>query len=567
MVAEKSKEKLKAFLLFSFFALFLILIIFNLYRLQIKEGNYYQAIALGQRMRLKEISGERGGIFFNGGKISLAENKAIGNFLLFAKKINSEERNELVQWFKKIGFNKEDIDYIFSRKISRGEIKADEVIKAPPKIKAIKNFQLIKGRKRIYPQKEIAGHIVGFTNDDGIGQYGLEGYYNGILKGKEYLLQKGVSPFGYLTNFSQDNSGGKKNLKGADLILTIDYNIQYLANKLMEKAAEEWGIDSGQIIIEDPLSGKILAMVNYPEYDPNNYKKIKDFSKFINPSIQELFEPGSIFKPLVMAAAIEEGIIEPTTTYIDKGYVDLGGRPITNFEKKVWGKRTMTEVLEHSINTGAVFAEQKLGAKKFLNYLAKFGLFKKTGIDLQGEEYSENKRLKNGYPRDIAVASFGQGIEVTPIQVVEAFSAIANGGKLMKPYVVEKIINEKGKSIRSLPKIIGYPISPLTSAKVTAMMVSVVKNGSGRRARISGYDIAGKTGTAQVALPNKRGYFENKTIQTFVAFFPAIKPRALILVKFDNPKHSIAAAVSTAPTVKAIIRYLINYWQIPPGRY
>jgi cell division protein FtsI (penicillin-binding protein 3)/stage V sporulation protein D (sporulation-specific penicillin-binding protein) len=256
-----------------------------------------------------------------------------------------------------------------------------------------------------------------------------------------------------------------------------------------------------------------------------------------------------------MAGALEEGKITPKTTYIDKGIVKIGGYTIYNYGKKVWGKRTMTEVLEKSINTGAVFVERKLGNNLFLKYIENFGFFEKTGIDLP-EIYSENKEFKKGYEINFATASFGQGIEITPIQLVRAYCAIANGGRLVTPY-----LNSDKKPELSKPVI-----SSKTASQLATMLVSVVDNGFAKPAHIPGYYIAGKTGTSQVPFTSlgikKRGYSE-KTWQTFIGFFPAFDPQFLILVKLDNPKTK-NSEYSAVPIFHDLAEYIINYYQIPP---
>ena len=307
-------------------------------------------------------------------------------------------------------------------------------------------------------------------------------------------------------------------------------------------------------------------MANFPAFDPNEYSKVEDISVFKNAIIQKIFEPGSIFKPITLAAALEEKKITPQTTYVDPGVIKIGGWPIYNYEKRTYpGQITMTEVLEKSINTGAVFAKNQVGNKKFLEYVEKFGFFKKTDIDLQGEIYSENKNLKIGYEVNFATASFGQGIEMTPIQITRAFCAIANGGKLVKPFVVKEISNNSGKKETQV-EISESIISPKTASQLTAMLVSVVENGYGKGARIPGYYIAGKTGTAQVPWTslgiNKSGYSE-RTWQSFIGYAPAFNPKFLIMVKLDNPKTK-TAEYSAVPIFHDLAEYIINLWQIPP---
>jgi len=222
----------------------------------------------------------------------------------------------------------------------------------------------------------------------------------------------------------------------------------------------------------------------------------------------------------------------------------------------------MTQVLENSINTGAVFAGQQVDHKTFFDYLDKFGFISKTGVDIQGEAYSSNSSLKNGPDMNYATASFGQGVELTPMQIARGFCALANGGKLVKPYIVEKIVQGQDE-VYTRPEISQPILSQQTTSQLNSMLVSVVDNGFNSVAKIPGYYLAGKTGTAQVPLKNGRGYEPDKTIQSFVGYGPAFNPQFLILVKLDNPKVS-KSALSAVPIFKQLAQYIINYWQIPP---
>ena len=263
-----------------------------------------------------------------------------------------------------------------------------------------------------------------------------------------------------------------------------------------------------------------------------------------------------------MAIAINEGKITPETTYEDTGSISFGTKTIHNFANEIYGKQTMTEVLENSINTGAVFASQQVSHQTFLNYIDKFGFTEKTGIDLQGEVSSRNDVLRNASDMNFATASFGQGIELTPMQIVKGFSAIANGGKVVKPYIVEKITNGRDE-MSTKPQFSEQIISKQTVSDITSMLVNVVDKGFNKVAKIPGYYIAGKTGTAQVPLKNGKGYEPDKTIQSFVGYGPAYNPQFLILVKLDNPKVP-KSALSAVPVFKELAQYIINYWQIPP---
>ena len=291
----------------------------------------------------------------------------------------------------------------------------------------LKNLSWQNEPDRFYPQGEMASQTIGFLGGEGYGQYGIEGYYDDVLAGKKGMQE---NPYGINSIFFDSDS---ILLDGSDIYLTIDYNIQFQAEQLLKEEKKKNDIDSGQIIVMKPDTGKILALANFPNFNPNQYSKQSDLSIFQNSATQKLFEPGSVMKAFTMASAINEGKITPDTTYFDTGIVTIGPDSIHNFNNEKMGEQTMTQALENSLNTGAVFAQQKLDNKTFINYLNKFGFFEKTGVDLQGEVYSQNNNLKKGPDFNFATASFGQGIETTAMQVARAYCALANGGKLVKP--------------------------------------------------------------------------------------------------------------------------------------
>ncbi len=497
-------EKFKTRIIFAVFILFTGVIIWRLVYLQIKQGKYYEVLALGQQVSFEENSGSRGNILLLDGS-PLAQNKLKKIVYAFSQKIKQEDLDKIGQGLADIlGEKKADI----LQGISSGVFKKEVSDEQAEKIKK-ENWEGVSVNEvsaRFYPHKNLASHLLGFVNDEKNGQYGLEAYYNDILQGKTSTIGQAKSPFGYLVFLSESEQDFS--LQGVDLVLTLDFQIQSFAEKILKSAVEKWQADAGQILVEEPSTGKILAAAFSPNFDPNQYSQYSNEDKigiFLNSSIQKIFEPGSVFKAITMAAGLEEGLVTPDTKYTDTGFVDLGGPLIYNFDKRKYGEQTMTNVLEKSLNTGAAFVEQKLGGTKFLQYAEKFGLFEKTGIDLSGEVFSSNENLKSGYPRDFATASFGQGIEITSMQLVRAFGALANGGKLMKPYLVEKVIENGGEKIVNQPQVQRQAILPETSSVITSMLVSVVENGSGKRVKQKGYYIAGKTGTAQVAEKGK-GY-------------------------------------------------------------
>jgi len=372
----------------------------------------------------------------------------------------------------------------YSQSISAKNIAAANKLK-------IKGANGVSQMDRSYPMDFLASHVLGFVGYSGkqrAGQYGIEGYYDSILGGK--------------------NSD--------DLILTIDKNIQEIVEAKLSETLKKWSSISGTIIVQDPKTGNILAMASSPSFDPNNYSDY-DFKNYLNPAVQQLYEPGSSFKPITMAGAINIGAVAAETTYTDTGAATVADRVIKNFDEKAHGVKTMREVLELSLNTGAVFVENKMGDDAFLNTAVAFGFGQKTGIDLSGEINGNISELYNNRKINFATASFGQGIAVTPIQLINAYSVIANGGKLMKPNVVREIDSTDGKKQTIKPKILGAPITEKTAKTIQSMLTDVVDKGFDK-ARIKGYDVAGKTGTAQI--PDQSGGYmgEDQFIHNFVGF-------------------------------------------------
>lgn len=533
-------------LVFVFIIILSAVIIGKLFSLQILKGDFYKALSQGLRSPLGENQLKRGEIFLTDGK-PLAIN--IDESLVFASpsKINDFKETarvlaEILNLDENFILDKIKGDNFYS--VIKKKLNEKEV--GDLKNSNLEGIVLAQETGRYYPQENFASHIIGFLGAQGIGQYGLEEYFNEILSGE---------------------TGFWKSKKGSDLLLTVDYNIQFEAEKLLQKAKDDLEIEAGQIIVLEPESGRLIALAALPNFNPNQYEEYAregNLKIFKNGASQELFEPGSVFKPITMAAALDQEKITPQTEYRDEGLVKIGGSTIFNYDQRVYGVQSMTNVLEKSINTGAVFAESQVGHKIFLDYAKKFGIFERTGVDIY-ETYSENKEFKKGYEINFATASFGQGIEMTALQLVRAYSAIANGGKLVKPYLVEKIL-EDGKEIKTEPVLSSQVISSKTASQLTAMLVSVVENGFGKAAKIPGYYIAGKTGTAQVsfsALRIKKEGYSDRTIQTFMGFGPAFNPKFLILVKLDNPKTK-TAEYSALPIFRDLAEYVINYWQIPP---
>jgi len=549
------------FLFFIFCALALV-IIFRLSQLQIVNNDFWRALAQGQHNLFLQTRGERGEIFLTdrqGNLHPLAINRRweyvfVSPREIYKKGIEPKEIGTVLAEI--LGLPVEKVLERVRRNQSSYEVLKRQL--SPQEVSHLETADLTgvyirKEVVRYYPQDNLGSHLVGFLGGKGLGQYGLEGYYNEVLEGSEGLQRGERFSWGYIIDQHFNSPSA-----GQDIILTINYNIQFMAERLLHSASEELGIDGGTILVGDPQTGQILAMASYPNFNPNYFFQEKDFKIFKNPAIQSLFEPGSIFKSITKAIALEEGQITPETIYNDTGSIQIGGWTIRNFAQRIWGEVNMTKALAKSINTAAVFVGERIGNSVFLDYLQKFGFFRPTGIGLQGEVYSQNLSFRRGYQINFANATFGQGIEMTAMQLFRAFSALANGGRLVNPHLIKRDSFELGERV----------LSQETSLAITRMMVAVTEDPFGRRARVPGYYIAGKTGTSQIAWSalgyNKRGY-SDQTIQSFIGYAPALNPSFLILVKLNNPQTRVAGE-SAAPIFGELAEFILHYYQIPPER-
>ncbi|HYE22153.1 MAG TPA: penicillin-binding protein 2, partial [Verrucomicrobiae bacterium] len=355
-------------------------------------------------------------------------------------------------------------------------------------------------------------------------------------------------------------------LDGDNIVLTIDPAIQFKSQEVLRAAIESHQAEGGSVIVVNPKTGAILAMANYPEFDPNVYNQVPDISYYSNRSLAIDYEPGSIFKPITMAAALNEGKVTPETTYEDTGEVQLDEFKIKNSDGKAHGIQTMTQVLEQSLNTGMIFAEKEVGHDAFRRYVKDFGFGELVNIELPGEVKGNLDNLTKKHDVFYGTASYGQGITVTPLQMIQAYTALANNGKMMQPYVVSKIIHPNGSEEVSKPRMVNKVLEPRTAGQLSSMLVNVVENGHGKRAAVKGYYIAGKTGTAQVANRDRVGYDPNKSIGSFIGYGPVDNPAFLMLVRIDNPKDVKFAESTAAPAFGEIAGFILNYMQIPPSR-
>lgn len=416
--------------------------------------------------------------------------------------------------------------------------------------------------KRYYPEASMAAQLLGFVGSDqngaDQGYFGLEGYYDRELRGRDgsIQLEKDVQGSAILV-------GDTKRIEAEDgrsLVLWTDRTVQQIAQKRLLEGIAQYGAKAGTVTIMDPATGGVLAMAAYPNYDPGAYG-LFDKSLYKNPIVSQSYEPGSTFKVLVMSGALQEKSVTADTKIDESGPVPVDDYVIHTWNDSYHGPITMAQILEYSSNVGMVRVEQKMGKNRMLKYLHAYGIGVGTGIDLQEESSPELRPDGDWKNIDLATASFGQGIAVTPIQMVRAVGALANGGWLMEPHIVREIIDSTGKKVEIPPKKIRQVVSSATAGVLTEMMISAVDLGEAKWAKPAGYRIAGKTGTAQIPIAGH--YDATKTIASFVGFAPADTPRFVMLVTFTEPSSSPWGSETAAPLFFKIARDLFTYYSIP----
>ncbi|HNS49627.1 MAG TPA: penicillin-binding protein 2 [Anaerolineae bacterium] len=425
--------------------------------------------------------------------------------------------------------------------------------------------QCVPRAVRVYPQGDLTSYIVGFVNSTLEGFYGIEGYYNNDLRPVEgsttYVQDAGGEP---VPAKAKRQDPGRP---GTSLVLTVDLNVQYIAQDELQKAIKEYGAESGAVIVMEPKTGAILASVSLPSYDPRDYATSGHRAVY-DPNVSGIWEPGSMFKLITWAAALDLGTIAPDTLFFDTACTEIGGRSVCNWDYLGHDWVTAREALARSLNVVSAQISTRLGSEHFYTYVRRFGFGNLTGVDLASEESGMVRQPgdSNWFPSDLGTNSFGQGIAVTPIQMITAVSAIANGGLLVKPHAVSEFITPKedGSGVETQPvntTISRRAISEATAQQLREMMVYTVDSFA-TKAQIPGYSIAGKSSTAQI--PTAYGYDPNLTIGSYIGFAPADDPEFVILVRLDKPTSSEWGTQTAGPTFRAIAQRLLLYLEIPP---
>jgi len=408
---------------------------------------------------------------------------------------------------------------------------------------------------RFYPEDSLTGHLLGFVNAEGQG-FGLEKHYYELLGGQPGQRWAACDPLGLLRDVPPKN--------GANLYLAMDYLLQQQVEQELARGVEESRATGGTVIVMDPRTGAVLAWASYPGYNPNLFPELASTNpqRFVDPAISKQYEPGSVAKVLTMAGALDSGLVNPRTAIQDSEAIEIGGQIIYNWDRKGHGLVSMEDVLALSLNVCAAQLSTRMGSHTFYGYLNAFGLGQRTGIDLSGESAG---RLKQPGDTDwteseLGVNSFGQGMAVTPLQLISAVAAVANGGHLMRPHVVAGWMQEGGLQ-STKPTLVRQVISPASARQLTEMLVQVVQR-QVPAALVPGYRVAGKTGTAQIPIPG--GYHPKDTIASFVGYLPAESPRIIILVKIDKPKSSPWGRDVAAPVFSRIAKRACHLLDIPP---
>ncbi len=568
--------------IFGLIVIFGLIMITTLYLIQIVHGQNYNEKADKQYISVSVDTYDRGSIFFkdkNGDLISAASLNT-GYILALNTKLMSTDTE---MYYKKLSEIISIDAATFYAKASKINDPYEEITKQIPedKIKKINELKLPgliveKENWRYYPGDNLASNLIGFVGFDNTGtslegRYGIEKYYNDNLKRDSDGL--------YINAFAEIFSNINKNItqdktREANIVTSIDPEVQGYVEKVVNDTNTKWNSKLTGAIVIDPKTGEIYSMAVSPSFNLNDFKSESNVSIFSNPLVSDAYEMGSIIKPLTMAAGIDDGDVTAKTTYNDKGFLEMDGRTIYNFDKKGRGVVDMQSVLNNSLNTGATFVMNSMGKEKFTQYFQAYGIGSETGIDLPAEAAGNIgnllNNLNNSKKIEYATASFGQGISMTPIITVRALASLANGGKLINPHVVNKIEYKVG-----LSKNISYineakqVIKKETSEEISRMLVKVVDEAlAGGTMKMKNYSIAAKTGTAQIARPAKEGggYYPDKWLHSFFGYFPAYNPKFLVFLYTLEPKNIDYASKTLTGPFFDIAKFLINYYEIPPDR-
>jgi stage V sporulation protein D (sporulation-specific penicillin-binding protein) len=552
---------------------FMCVLIVRLYIIQIQKGDAYRTQGEGQYVHTVRELFNRGSIYFStkdNEKVSAATTK--GGFLLALDPTKVADAHTLYTILNEyISLDHE----VFLEKAQRKDKTYQEIHKqvdndTADRIAALNlpGVHLYKNQWRYYPGKSLAARSVGFIGygeaDELVGKYGLERYYEDTLRRDTEHLS--VNFFAELFSNLGEFLFDREDKTEGDIVTTIEPTVARTLDRVLTQVQEKWNSSLTAGIVIDPVTGEIVALNVIPSFDLNDRTGI-DIAAFRNPLVEDVYELGSIIKPLTVAAGLDAGVIRPESTYYDAGFLKLSDYTIRNYDGRGRGTVSMQEVLNQSLNTGVAHIAALLGKDRFRDYFYQLKLGSETGIDLPNEGYGLVKNLESERELEHATASFGQGIALTPIATVRALSALANGGVLVTPHIVKRIEYKSGEF-----KDIGFPdpervFQKEASEDITRMLVEVVDTAlKGGKAKNPYYTVAAKTGTAQIPDRENGGYYEDRFLHSFFGYFPAYNPRFLIFLYTVEPKGVQYASETLTDPFMELVEFMINYYAIPPDR-
>ena len=564
----KAKARIVYFLI-SFFA---VIIVARLFFIQIVKGDDYKKEAEKQYNASSLEDFDRGSIYFTeklGNRISAAIVKNGYQVAINPKFLTNHEEvykkiTEVIlvdkESFMSKAMKKDDPYEVLVRRI-------DEETANKIKNMKIAGLNVYSESWRYYPFDNLASHVLGFVGykeDKLVGRYGIESYYDAML-GRDTMDLKKNSFTELFFDFKKLIAGSSDN---GDVVLTIEPTVQSMLDKNLEKVKEKYNANLAGGMIIDPKTGNIIAMAGNPNFNPNQYAKIKNYSTFLNPLVENVIEMGSIMKPLTLAASMDTGSITASTTYTDNGFLVFGPSRIENYDGKARGLVDMQKVLNDSLNTGAVFAMQKMGKDKFKDYMLGYGFGEKTGIELPQEGKNNIVNILSG-SRDVeyATASYGQGFAVTPISMAVALSSLANGGFIMKPHIVKEESFKGLKNHIVQTQEVRRVLKKETAEEITRMLVEVVDKALvGGSYKMEHYSVAAKTGTAQLVEKGKKTYTEGEFIHTFFGYAPAFDAKFLTFLFVVKPQGAKYASNTLTEPFMDITKFLLNYYEVAPDR-
>ncbi len=583
-----AQKNSRIYLIAGLFLFITVLIFSRVIYIQVALQDLGKAIGERSSIKNKEFEAVRGNIYDRWGNV-LAGNVEvfeIGVDLVNLINATDTEKQQLAAFLANvtdqnytdvlerviIPYNKEEA--VFSTIITNAPKEmVDEIVAAREDNNLYYAISWSGRLTRKYPEGELAANLLGFYADQGF--YGVEGYFDNILTTSNVKTDLIMDPFGEWTI--------PEIPQGDSIVLTIDREIQARIEDIVDRAVQNNGAESGTIIVMDPNNGEILAMATTPRPDLNlspaeflaQFSSTGDLNKIdisYNRAIMQTYEPGSVFKVITMASAIDSGVLTPDSEFIDQGSIDVHGAIVHNWDYGAWGPQTMTTCMQHSLNVCLAYVAETLGTSSFYNYLYAFNIDRKTNIDLDGEQSYPLLSPQNPAPfgsdytapkwdeRMLAYHSFGQGVAVTPIRMISSISALANDGRIMAPHIQKAIIQD-GKIRYYTPKIVSTPIKPETAATMTEML-AISLEGESSDALVDGYRVAGKTGTAEI--PTETGYYESLTNASFVGWGPTDDPQFIVYIWLEKPTSNIWSSVVAAPVFREVVENLVILMDIPP---